>query len=385
MKKQRKIKKILLMLILLTFSQAYSQNFIVKGNVVDSNNIPVTGRTVKIIGFNNAYLDSVTSDMSGNFTHIISGGGLVNGFKSWYILDNCLDTTVFDNQLFSGDSTSINIQDMCPAAVSNDYIVKGNVVDSNNIPVTGRTVKIVGYNNSYLDSVVSDVSGNFIHVIPGGGTLNGYKIWYVLNNCLDTTKFDNNALNADSVSINIQDMCPATSSNDYKVIGNIVDSNNIPVAGRTVKIVGYNNSYLDSVVSDVSGNFIHIIPGGGTVNGYKSWYIVDNCLDTTVFDNSIYDSTSVNIQDRCGSAPPPIIMGGNSIITPNGDGIDDYYTLSCSGVQVFDRNGNLVRTLSFYETTWDGRDNNGNLVPIGAYTLVCSSNNSQIDFVTVIR
>ena len=65
------------------------------------------------------------------------------------------------------------------------------------------------------------------------------------------------------------------------------------------------------------------------------------------------------------------------IITPNGDGINDYADFNGldSNVKIFDIRGKKIRTLNpetisiepYIEIRWDGRDDNGDIVESGVY------------------
>lgn len=74
--------------------------------------------------------------------------------------------------------------------------------------------------------------------------------------------------------------------------------------------------------------------------------------------------------------PPPIEYSSSSVITPNGDGIDDVVQLAISGraIKIYNRFGILVRVLD--RNIWDGEDDGGVLVPMGYYTAINEETNT---------
>lgn len=59
-----------------------------------------------------------------------------------------------------------------------------------------------------------------------------------------------------------------------------------------------------------------------------------------------------------------------NVITPNGDGVADYYTILASGtVKIYDKSLRLVKELTG-PGIWDGTNSNGEIVPIGLYIIL---------------
>jgi trimeric autotransporter adhesin len=63
------------------------------------------------------------------------------------------------------------------------------------------------------------------------------------------------------------------------------------------------------------------------------------------------------------------------IITPNGDGLNDEFVISCLGgtnnrLEVYDRYGKMVFAASNYNNDWQGTGSNGAVLPDGAYFFV---------------
>jgi gliding motility-associated-like protein len=72
----------------------------------------------------------------------------------------------------------------------------------------------------------------------------------------------------------------------------------------------------------------------------------------------------------------------SNVITPNGDGKNDYWKIEyielypSATVQVFDRTGRIVFESTGYDTQFNGTFN-GKMLPIGSYFYVINLNNES--------
>jgi len=77
-----------------------------------------------------------------------------------------------------------------------------------------------------------------------------------------------------------------------------------------------------------------------------------------------------------------------SVITPNGDGKNDFFKINASdvntGLIVFNRWGNIEYTNSNYQNDWDGKNNNGNDMPNDTYYYVIKFENGLMKKGTVL-
>jgi len=149
----------------------------------------------------------------------------------------------------------------------------------------------------------------------------------------------------------------------------------VPVAGLTYAF------YTDTGATDLVFNPTAIKYGG-------TYYIkATNQYGCTVV-------TPVNIIIH---PPPPYTITGPNTFTPNGDGINDHFQLSATGVvtfgsiRIYTRYGQLVYTGKSFSEYWDGNLNGRNL-PTGTYYWVFDGeddyNNVKITkggFITLIR
>ena len=70
--------------------------------------------------------------------------------------------------------------------------------------------------------------------------------------------------------------------------------------------------------------------------------------------------------------PPPYIVSGPNVFTPNGDGINDNFMVTLEGyvsfssIKIYNRYGQLLFTAKSIENLWNG-DFNGRALPPGPY------------------
>lgn len=120
-------------------------------------------------------------------------------------------------------------------------------------------------------------------------------------------------------------------------------------------------------------------------------------------DNYTITLTAIDANDACpNSVTHTITIIPNGFIylpssfTPNDDGYNDSfgvsgYNIQTVSVQIYDRWGNLVITLSSTNDTWNGKDKNGKAMPEGVYTYKVAAVNFaglqiiQAGTVTLIR
>ena len=79
----------------------------------------------------------------------------------------------------------------------------------------------------------------------------------------------------------------------------------------------------------------------------------------------------------------PKLVEQINLITPNDDGKDDQTLISGEMIEVFNRNGILVRTING-SGIWDGKDNMGTIVPMGYYVAICKETQKTTN-ITVVR
>jgi gliding motility-associated-like protein len=79
--------------------------------------------------------------------------------------------------------------------------------------------------------------------------------------------------------------------------------------------------------------------------------------------------------EMCVTDDPDLCYNGSLVLTPNTDGSNDLFVISCleninNTLYVYDRFGRTVYTQSNYDNTWGGIDSNGNELPENGYMWV---------------
>lgn len=102
----------------------------------------------------------------------------------------------------------------------------------------------------------------------------------------------------------------------------------------------------------------------------------------TITDANDCELRITNLQVRDCSTPEGACYEASTIISPNGDFMNDFFVINCvedepSDLTVFDRYGRLVYSKSNYDNTWEGVDNNNTALKEGGYIWVLNVNFGQ--------
>jgi len=194
-------------------------------------------------------------------------------------------------------------------------------------------------------------------------------------------------VNGEEVNLPINDLGPGS----YELT---VDDNCGNMATRSIDITAYEALTFgehDIVCSEADAATVTLATIGGSGNFDVQWSAgevdpTDSRIVTgvpagelTALVNDGCDQMEVTITVDCdGGGPPTTDCNGRPIITPNGDGLNDEFIISCLGpgvgqpntLNVYDRWGNLVFNQDNYENTWAGTDNDGDTLPEGGYMWV---------------
>jgi len=140
----------------------------------------------------------------------------------------------------------------------------------------------------------------------------------------------------------------------------------------------------DSIQLNGSGGLTYLWNNGSTLNDSSLYDPMAKPITSTVYilrvtNKYCYTIDSVIVTlDRClDDLTDPVPQ----IITPNGDGINDFWVVENvdyfenNRVDIYNRWGNLVFNTSPYNNTWDGKNNKGVDLPDGTYFYILDIGN----------
>ena len=104
------------------------------------------------------------------------------------------------------------------------------------------------------------------------------------------------------------------------------------------------------------------------------WQVLVRPTDSMQYHLLALDSNGCLFRDSMWvRVVDPEVVRIPNIITPNGDGDNDFWDLyelfeyDQRGVNIYNRAGELVYSSGAYKNTWDGKDNQGVALPVGVY------------------
>lgn len=179
----------------------------------------------------------------------------------------------------------------------------------------------------------------------------------------------------------------------------IIDANGIQTI-HNINILGPEPIQVNTIVSsptasNLSDGSIQVVASGGMSPYSYQWNIVgQNDSIVTQIDGGQY-SVIITDANGCdtlivvtlgnGSLTPCLVA--NSILTPNGDGSNDFLYVACIEetstfdwvqISVFNRWGQQVFGSLRYDNTWAGTDKYGQTLPTGSYYIVAEGLSSTM-------
>ena len=171
------------------------------------------------------------------------------------------------------------------------------------------------------------------------------------------------------------------------------------------------NDFFDITIDEVLPSGYELISSNATVGTYTSaigeWFIptlmTNQTASLTITAEVLGDGDYLNISTIESSTPEdtnpsnnsaeasvdPLCLFVYSQFSPNGDGMNENFTISCierfpnNEIQIFNRYGSLVYKKVGYRNDWDGTANvssvssNGELLPAGTYYYVIKMNDQE--------
>jgi gliding motility-associated-like protein/uncharacterized repeat protein (TIGR01451 family) len=171
------------------------------------------------------------------------------------------------------------------------------------------------------------------------------------------------------------------------------------------------NDFFDITIDEVLPSGYELVSSNATIGTYTSaigeWFIptlmTNQTASLTITAEVLGDGDYLNIATIESSTPEdtntanntaeasvePLCLFVYSQFSPNGDGMNENFTISCierfpnNEIQIFNRYGSLVYKKAGYRNDWDGTANvssvssNGELLPAGTYYYVIKMNNQE--------
>ncbi len=335
--------------------------------VTDDNGTTAEGSVTltdpALITLSESHSDETNTSMNGSITITTTNG--VAPFSYMWSPDEG-DTETISN--LSAGMYSVTVTDANGCTASLGPIEIDNIIGTT--PPIFETVT-----STDLVSCFGDCSGVISSSVSGGaGTLT-----IVLSGASDAS-----LMVSSSEAFSFDDLC----AGNYTMTvtdtdGNTATESNIQIAEPSdleVMInIGDDNNNCDG--------FIDVDVTGGTEPYTYDW--INQDWDSPLVSNLCAGSYDLMVTDANGCVftvmdievdPPSVIVPcwvPSKIITPNGDGKNDFFEFSCigqrvAGLQIFDRYGREVYTNDNYDNTFDGISNSGVELGEGGYMWVLS-------------
>ncbi len=307
-----------------------------KGSTAQSVSVTTSGTVTSVpIWYNGAtYVSTGTSytpstATAGTTVYTIADSATVGGCKD-LSAGNVLTVTVTINP--NPTITGVPTIDSSKCGANN-----GDVLG---LSATGGTP---GYIYQWIDGSGAAVgnAANLNPIGPGSYSL----IVTDVNGCKDTSNTSFNVFGTSTIHASF-----TPSANTGQAPLNVVFTN------TSIGAANYVWTFDNSTATSSASNPVYSYTTNGT---YTVTLIASNglCIDTA------YAVITVDI-------PTTIIIP--NIFSPNGDGLNDEFIITCTGMKtlncdIFNRWGQLVYTLTGPNQNWDGKLNNGNQATEGTY------------------
>lgn len=174
----------------------------------------------------------------------------------------------------------------------------------------------------------------------------------------------------------------------------IVDQNN-NILEDSVFINSNSQILIDSIIRPDFGSgegAITLIVSGGSAPYDFQWDDIDNST-TSSLSGLIAGIYNVVITDHMGctqlltlrvplQGSAPECLESREVFTPNSDGQNDFFVINCieqfeNSIQIFNRWGDIVFEQENYDNFWNGRNQEGEVLPQGAYFFVLNFINDE--------
>ncbi len=332
---------------------------------------------------------------------------------STIIADGSLPATYLWN--FNDVASGINNMAIIPNpshsfSVSNNYAVK-LIVTSNNGCIDSAT-KVLAASAIHNQPIANYSVNTTSHDTPrvcigtpiwfkdssGGNTAKSYWVWGDAGNIIELGSPIQHVYSAGTYTgqhyIDDNFGCRSTTVSFLAMVDTfpyVEDGSKFILAGTSAMLsptITGGNTYL----------WTPIVPFGSTKT-YLDFNDVSTPICTPLIDSIVYrvDVTgdgvcpAKSLYYTVRTFSDPVIP---NVFSPNGDGVNDYWDISSlqyfagANVQVFNRYGQLVMTRLGYSTPWNGKDLNGQPLPVGTYYYIIQLGNGfqpRSGSITILR
>ncbi|MCB4792410.1 MAG: carboxypeptidase regulatory-like domain-containing protein [Elusimicrobia bacterium] len=349
---------------------------VISGKVTRSNGTtPVSGAMVEalISGITKA---NATTDASGNYS-IRAGTGTYNvkASKAGYMSQTKTGYYVAD-----GSTKTVNFS-LVELAAAKTGVISGNVTRSDGItPASGAVVEalISGITKA---NVTTDLYGNYSITVGTGA----YDVKASKGGYLSQTKTGYDVTTGSTKTVNFS-LVELSGGSYGEIAGRVTKSDGVtPVFGAVIEVfeAGVERS---NAMTDIDGYYYLAVSTGiydikASITGFqsqtKTFYALDSASLVTVdfsLVEEIQEKQEIPHDDK-------VIALGDNLFNPRAGGTCKvWFNLSQPGdvtIKVYDFMGSQVRTgldnanhaSGISQWNWDGKDNDGKIVPPGIYIL----------------
>ncbi len=260
-------------------------------------------------------------------------------------------------------------------SIVNGLTISGSAKDDNGKPVAGVEFK------GFPTSVIADTSGNFeVSVLPEwGGTVTPVLANYI---------FQPSQIIISNITIDLSDQdFVATYIGNYIISGTVLNTSNEPIEG--VELSGF----PDKIFTDQKGVYQAQVPAGwsGTVTAMKDnlqfdpgqmeFTNVRKNLDHQDFQTVLISGIASDKENMLKVFPNPSTEGVEILLAQP---INTHARL-----EIVTPQGKLVKQYRLYERSkslyWEGKDQNGRVVPSGIYMCRIIVDNRLITTAKIVR
>jgi hypothetical protein len=232
----------------------------ISGLVTDENSNGLGNITVQAYDLHDNWINDIGTDASGHYWL----GGIPGGtYKIQFWANNQNYVSEWYNDKVGGTADTVLVQENQTTENINAQLafggsISGQVTDGTGTPVANVDVVVFNMTNNWLNSMETDVNGNYQ---LNGFAAGSYKVRFNSNNPLYAMEWYNNqptAQHANAVTVivgNVSSGINAVLKPGASISGRIYDENNNGIENVSVQIYDLNCQFLMGTSSEANGNY----------------------------------------------------------------------------------------------------------------------------------